>query len=401
MKTFATVEDYIEVIAGWRDPVSGATMGSQNVLWFSFNPIISLARYDVSVLDSMCTAALENKALTTKQGELAVKIITKYNRQLAQKGIDVAPLETPTWRLPLRVMDYSRRMSIRDDKIMIEFPFKSELIEGLREFRKDSQGHGEWNKDKKRWEFALTEYNLVYLKTWSEQNQFEIDTETYRLAKIIEDVEQTPYAIELDFGDGGLEIKNASEKLKEYINTNCGGFDYENLPRLIDMSDILGYTVSPSIIEAWRREHGDAVNTLTTLREVKVNITKYKVEDILSSVVKYADLTDRYPIVFFEPDLSSKLFKALADIVGTESIMTHRGRHRVDTMPEGVKYVYTSVPIKNFNIPLLVSNAGMMFGGDKSLMTQNTEKAVYLAAEVYTNKKDYKVPEFGSEINNS
>lgn len=167
------------------------------------------------------------------------------------------------------------------------------------------------------------------------------------------------------------------------------------------MAGILGYTVSPSITEAWRQEHGDAVNTLTTLREVKVDITKHKIEEILSSVVKYADLTDRYPIVFFEPDMSSKLFRALADIVGPESIMTHRGRHRIDTMPAGVKYVYTSVPIKNFNIPLLVSNAGMMFGGDKSLMTQNTEKAIYLAAEVYTNKKDYKVPEFGSETNNS
>lgn len=401
MKTFATVEDYIEVIGGWRDPATNTTPNQHNILWFSFNPIISLARYDVSVLDSMCTSAVDGKALTTKQGELAVKILLKYKRQLAQKGIDVAPLETPRWRHQLRTMDYTRRMSIQDDKIMIEFPFKTELIEGLREFRKDSQGHGEWNKDRRRWEFALTEYNLEYLKAWAETNEFQIDEETHRLHQIIDLVEQTPYAIELDFGDGGLVINNASESLVNYVNTQCGGFDYENLPRLIDMADILGYTVSPGIAEAWRQEHGNAVDNFTRLREVKVDATKYPTREVLSSVVKYADLTNRYPIVFFEPDMSGKLYRELCDVVGVDNIQTHRGRHRIQTMPEGVKYVYTSVPIKDVDIPLLVSNAGMMFGGDKSLMVQNTQKAVYIAAEVYTSKRDHKVAEFGSEINNS
>jgi hypothetical protein len=43
----------------------------------------------------------------------------------------------------------------------------------------------------------------------------------------------------------------------------------------------------------------------------------------------------------------------------------------------------------------------MMFGGDKGMMLQNTEKAIYFTAEVYTDKKNYKVPEFGSETNNT
>lgn len=297
-------------------------------------------------------------------------------------------------------MDYSRKMFVQDDKIMIEFPFKSELIEGLREFRKDSQGHGEWNKEQRRWEFALTEYNLEYLKTWAETHQFEIDAETQRLHNIIDLVEKIPYAIELDFGDGGLVIKNAAESLVEYINTHAGGFDYENLPRLIDLADILGYTVSPGISVAWRQEHGNAVDNLTRLREVKVDVTKHSMEEVLSSVVKYADLTDRYPIVFFEPDMSGRMYRELCDVVGIDNVKTHRGRHRIGTMPPDVKYVYTSVPIKDYDIPLLVSNAGMMFGGDKSLMVQNTQKAVYIAAEVYTSKRDHKVAEFGSEINN-
>ena len=142
MIKFTHVEDYIEVIGGARDPVTGKSI-NHTAMWFSFSPIISLARYDVSVLESMCDAVLDNKALTTRQGELAVKIILKYNRQLAQKGVDVSPVENPQWRNQLRVLDYTRRVYIKDDKIVLVFPFKTELIDSLREFRKESQGSGE------------------------------------------------------------------------------------------------------------------------------------------------------------------------------------------------------------------------------------------------------------------
>jgi hypothetical protein len=390
MKTFAHVEDYIEVIAGWRDPVTGKAM-NHNTLWFTFTPFISLARYDVSVLEHMNEQVMNNKALTVRQGELAVKIITKYTRQLAQKSVDTSTLADPQWRMPLRVMDYNKRMIIQDDMIMLTFPFKTELIDGLREFRKDSQGKGEWNKENKRWEFALTEYNLVYLKTWCESNEFQIDAETTRLNNIITQAEQTGYAIELDFVNRALTIKNASNSLIEHINTHCGGFDYENLPRLVDMSSVLGYTVNADILEAWTQAHGTAVTTMATMREIKV-ADVFKVDSVLSSVVKYAEIANRYPIVFFEPDLKDALLRQLNDIVGNDNV--HRVRGKKTDIPTGVKYIHTSIPLKDMPIPLLVSGAGMMFGGDKSLMTQNTEKAIYFAAEVYTNRKDHKVPDF-------
>ena len=167
MIRYTHVEDYLEVIAGLKDP---ATLVKNNSNWFTeFDPIISLARYDVSVLESMSEAVSTGKALTERQGDLAVKIVTKYQRQLAQKGIDVEPVLNPQWRYALRKMDYSRYVGIEDDVIVMRFPFANNLIDELRDFRKDSQGKVEWNKDRRQWQFALTEYNLVYLKTWAEQ----------------------------------------------------------------------------------------------------------------------------------------------------------------------------------------------------------------------------------------
>jgi hypothetical protein len=123
-------------------------------------------------------------------------------------------------------------------------------------------------------------------------------------------------------------------------------------------------------------------------------------QDVLASVVKYAELTERYPIVLFEPDTTNKLLNTLSGIVDPKEIYTQRGKHTKNSVPSGVKYIHTTIPIRDMTIPLLVSTAGMMFGGDKSLMTQHTEKAIYFAHDVYTNKKEYKVPDFEGEFNN-
>ena len=80
MMKYTTVEDYLEVIAGLKDPVT--LKKNPNQMFFGeFDPIISLARYDTDVLNSMSTAVNEGRALTEKQGELAVKIVVKYKRQ--------------------------------------------------------------------------------------------------------------------------------------------------------------------------------------------------------------------------------------------------------------------------------------------------------------------------------
>ena len=82
MKTFDYVEDYLEVITGYRDLVTGKV--TQSWSW-TMNPIINLARYDVKVLESMTVSVAQSQPLTERQAELLCKIILKYERQLANK----------------------------------------------------------------------------------------------------------------------------------------------------------------------------------------------------------------------------------------------------------------------------------------------------------------------------
>jgi hypothetical protein len=388
MITYTTVEDYLEVIAGLKDPVTLKKSVTQS-FFGEFDPIVNLARYDTDVLNSMSTAVHEGRALTEKQGELAVKIVVKYKRQLAAKSVDITPVqENPQWRMSLRKMDYTRRLNIVDSRIVLNFPYNTELIDELRTFRRDSQGAGEWDKEKKQWCFALTEYNLVWLTAWAETREFEFDAEARRLNQLIQDCEATPYAIKLELTDTGCDIANCPDSLREYINNSLGGFELENLLRLVDASAGLGYTVSKEIADLIVAGTSPRFYNLATSREVKLDPTT--VDDDLASVLDYADRTERWPVVIYEPDLSGKLLAQLRSL--REGVVEVARNVKNRNWEDGFKYVHVVTPVVDRSIPLLVSSAGMIYGGDKSLMVQQAEKIVYCSADVYNKAGQTKVP---------
>ena len=62
----------------------------------------------------------------------------------------------------------------------------------------------------------------------------------------------------------------------------------------------------------------------------------------------------------------------------------------VDTIPESAKIIYTNkipkTPISK--LPILISSAGMMFGGDRQIWVQTAEKVVYFTNDVYNKNKE-------------
>ena len=269
MKKFDHVEDYIEVITGYKDIVTGKQTSN---FYFGISPIVNLARYDVSVLESMADTVLRRGALTEKQGDLACKIILKYQRQLANKCVDVSPVEKPQWRIALRQMDYSQILDLKNNKLILKFPFKNDMIDSLRGFSRESQGPVKWNRETKVWEIALTEYNLSWAVTWAEVYKVEIADSVTQLMDLIKQTEQQNYAIELYVTDQGmLDISNAESSLKQYITDNLGGFELSNLLRLVTASSDLAYTINPDLAQAVISEYGHRFYNLATNKEIKIN----------------------------------------------------------------------------------------------------------------------------------
>lgn len=384
--SYPHVEDYLEIIAGYREP-NGKT--NHSIFTLGESPI-SLARYDMKVVPSLAEQTISGKGYTDKQAKLATELVIKYERQLFKLGVDVTPVRTPQYRLPIREIDRSTRVWVENDLIKLRFPYDPKLIEIVREVGKISKGSFKFNRDARLHEAALTEWNLNWIYGFAQQQKFEIDSSVTDLMNVIMEAEQVPYAIELRYKNDHIEIVNAPDSLIEYINSHIGGATIDNLFRLIDLAPILGYTIAKDIEETVIQEFGTRFWSLCNNRQLKVDtMTSH---NIVQDITMYARATNRFPIFVYEPDLSQRLLTEFNKFF-PEQIALIDGKTKNNTIDENTKIVYTTkIPKTPFErIPLMVSSAGMLYGGDRQMWIQTAEKVVYFTKDVYN--KNTKGPE--------
>lgn len=382
MKKYSYVEEYLEVINGDRDPTSGKIYG----LFDNTSPIVSLARYDVQILSSMSSATQSGKALTDKQADLAVKIILKYRKQLEKLEIDISPIETnPQYRLGIRQIDRRRLLFIENNSIVLQFPYDTKLIDDNRSLAKISQGQWRFDSKRRAWNLAITETNVVAANGFAENHQFEIDKNFKTYLQAVTECEQVPYEIKLVQINNELSITNAANSLIEAINNWCG-FDPSNVELLVDNSSIYGYTVDQQILETIATKYSARICNLMTTHESKFQPDSDST--VYRDLIHYAELSGRYPIYVYEPDMSNRLYKNFVEqYFHLDDVYCVR-----DLKPEAVtvhkKVIYFNKYSAKWDQPiqLLISGQGMMHGGEKSLLLQRAKKVVYFAAEVYNNK---------------
>jgi hypothetical protein len=361
MKTYTYVEDYLELLAGY-DPAS------PHAWIFPDNKQISLARYDVSIVDSMSAHTTFGGALTDRQAELCVKIVLKYRRQFAKIGVDVTPVETPVFRLPPRKMDRSRRIWLDGARVGIRFPYDRTLIDSIHAYKKNSQGSTAWDNDEKIWWFGLTEANVNWAVAWGEAYNFNIEPEVKALFDQIIAAEQTTYEIKLVSTADGYTITNAADSLIEYVDTKLGGFGPENLVKLIDSSGVLGYTYDENLVRP----------ALLNIFQAQRNAHVQPGDSNLDLIFAYAELTNRYPVCIYDPGLKGVDLSRFdeAEIV---RFNTSGKTKTCDYNIHDVKVVYANkIPSTwDYDIPLLVSTQEMMYGGKRMEWLQRAEKVIY------------------------
>jgi len=375
MKVYKHIEDYIEVIAGVRDPVTNHV----TVSFLASSPI-SLARYDVNIVASFADQASNRIAFTDKQADLAVKIVLKYERQLAKLGVDVAPANTPAFRIPLRQMDRTSRIWREGDSILARFPYIESHVAAFKEAAKDSQGSVKWDRDLKVWRMALTEYNVNWAYSFGINNNYEIDPTVRELMDLIIECENTEYKIELVVVDDRLEITNAAPELVDHVNNKLGGFELANLYNLIDYADILGYTIDPAIEEVAIASSSPRMYNLMINKDSKIGASD--VERNFIDVIQYAEKTNRWPIHIYEPNLSDFLLGLAREHLG-DQVISITGQESPDVSQARAVHFTKYQSRWQHRIPLLLSSAGMLYGGEKQLLIDRAEKVVYFAHDVY------------------
>jgi hypothetical protein len=381
------VEDYIEIIAGHRRP-DGNPVG----LFESHVSILSLARYDVNMVESLASQSGAGIGYTDRQAPLALNIVLKYERQLAKANISIDPLKTnPRYKIPLRTLDRSVRVWVENETIKMRFPFDSQRIESLKSSAKESCGHIAFNREAKVWEAALTEYNVNWAVMFARANNFEIDASLQEVMDMIFKAEENPYTIELQAKDQ-LEITNAAPTLIDHVNKTLGGFELENLLALVDNAPILGYAVEKVIEETIVEAYGQRFYTLCANRELRANL-KNPLQEQIKAIIDYARETKRFPIALYEPDGSDKLAMLLIRNLGSKKVVNLDVNPSADLTDVDLVYTRKIPKIDMKRIPLLISSAGMMFGGERQLWLETAEKIVYFTPDVYnkTNKKGREV----------
>jgi len=383
MRKFPHVEDYLEIINGDKDPATNQYYG----IFGRIDPVISLARYDVRVINSMATGVRSGIALTDRQAELACKLILKYQRQLANLGIDVGPVESPQYRMQLRSIDRRRLMWIEQDHIVLQFSFEPKIVDLVRDLCKESKGSWRFENDnKKQWHIALTEPNFITVLQLARENNFEIDARTLEIEQKIQQVQ--PYGIELDMVDEKLSLVNAPDSLLEFVQEKAGDITIDNLIKIVDLAAICYFAISPTVEDLFISRY-KSTRLYNLLRH---NHTRYNPDiekEVLDQLFVYAEVSNRFPIHVYEPDLSNRLRdKFVLSYFNEEDVLfAPRDNEPIDTT--GKKVVYFTKYRSHWpqDIPLLVTSAGMMHGAEKTLLLQRAEKVVFFAAEVYNTYK--------------
>ena len=390
MITFSYVEDYIEYIAGYRE-ITGQLSNN----WFAatYLPVLSLARYDVRVINSIGTQTIGGVALTDRQAELAVKIITKYTKQLAALGISTEPLAIPVFRMAQRKIDRHCRAWM-EQEIYLQFPFNADIIDHIRQERTASQGSIAFNRNGRKWVFAPTEYNVSLAHQLAHQYHFDIDETLQQAMQEVLTVEAQGYAIELRQDGQQLLISNAPQPLIDYVNgPKMCGFGLDNLAKLVDCAPILGYTVNDTLRSRVAEQYGSFAGSLMQNKDSNIELENetaaVTVEQLFGEIVKYATCANRWPIFVNDPtphvfqlDLKLLISQYAQD---SEIIWADKVKRLAKVDPK-IKFVYFSKKISvddELTVPLLVSTIGMYFGGQKQLLLQQAQKVVYFTTDVY------------------
>lgn len=342
--TFDYVEDYMEFIGGWRD-ATGKLRGL-----FDTVPVpISLARYDVKVVESMAEqTGLSNNAYTDRQAKLAVSLVDKYRKQLSKLTPAVIVPETlDKFRLGIRVMDRTKSIYIKDGALYVKFPYDTKLIEVMRVHGKKGSGSAEFDYDAKVWKLGLTEYHVNWVMAVAETHGFAVSEEVKELYDKILETEKTEYKIELVEQAGEFVITNAANSLIEHVEQNLGGFALENALVLIDNAPVLGYEVPVWMTSELPEVYGSKAKMLTKRQhEFGRGATT------LEEVVEYARMVNRLPVYVYS-----------------------HGLPKADT--EDIKYLNRNID-PDIKAKVLVTTTNMMIGSRKQAWLSNAEKIFLL-----------------------
>lgn len=212
----------LHYLEDWLLCLGGALDVKGNQLQFALHGPISLASYDKRFISSVTATIQSGNGLTDRQILLAVKIVTKYEKQWATLGVSPAYLlnsDIPL-RLPIREVDRSCSITLDNKTINVVFPYQSELIAEFHNLAEGSAGQWQFVKEGKQkfWQIDFTEGNIHKLAHMQHLTKVEFSVDP-AIQTLMEQAKQ-PVVPTIDFVDGQMSLVNVPLPAREAMINN-------------------------------------------------------------------------------------------------------------------------------------------------------------------------------------
>lgn len=388
MFVFSFVEDYLELLAGFRN-ISNSKLSPLKLFTTKGAGPISLARYDVNIVHSLAESTITGKSLTDKQADLAIVLINKYKRQFLKIKVDTTSIiDTPVFRNPIRIIDRSKQVYIENNSIVVKFPYERKLVQFVSTASKNSEGSFKFDPVLKVWNLAITESNVSWACSLSKSG-FDIDTNLLQLMQEILVCEQQNFKIELSVAANTVTISNAEPSLVEYIKTTLNGFDKTNLITLVDNSALLGYTVDTKICKEFEKKYNNVICELLLNKDSHYpRLDDNSNAKALLDIKEYATITNRWPIFIYDPGPTNLDWNTLQTLFNSKELLKLDKKSLLTQVDlTGVKCVYfnkiSRAESPQLNMPILLSTVALLPGINQRSWSLNADKIVYYTASVY------------------
>jgi len=199
---------------------------------YIFQSPINVFRADATIISSLSDQIQRGNFYTEKQQTLAIRLVSKYVKVLSTElKYDVnVDLVNPQFKNPARKLSGAKSIQLKSyadssKKIVVQFPFNTELVEAFREYKKtisrSEAADINWNAEDRVWIFGYTESNISYLYKML-SNDFEFDNELEATAKEIQKIEENieQYVPMIVYQNGHFSYKNVMNHVPQPNSNN-------------------------------------------------------------------------------------------------------------------------------------------------------------------------------------
>lgn len=386
MHQLTYIEEYLYFLYGYSYDTRS---GSWSRPWSTRSPnAVSLASYDVDVLDGMTDRADRGVALTDRQAALAIKLIEKYRRQLEKHNVG-QPSRPHQFKNGIRTVDRSKSVTIDPDddtKMVIRFPFEPRIVASLKTLGNQGFGTVAWNPDKKVWEAAITDYTVNAVVAIAQTNNFDIDLTVLGYYETIVEVGNQPTRIVLrKEPDGTPYVENAPKAMQDWLERYVG---FDSLLRLADQAGTLGFDIDPEITAEIRATHGEDLLEALAAQTHRIECPQ---DEALAKAVAYLKTVDRFPAIVYAPGLGSAL-EACRGVVGEDRVAVVPPDAKVldmavaKTLDRSTRpllyYCNRGVPEIKGTAPAVVSFMNLSYGKTRTQLAGMAEKVIYVCPKL-------------------